>query len=124
MASGQRIVVVGGLSETEQVLKAVLEPRGLHVERIRDCDFADAGSAAAPPQVVVLHNDERLNYSPSRVRVHQWEDVPHVIIGSAEIDEPCEADAGEFIQKPFHYRELIQAIERVLREPNRGRRAA
>ena len=35
MTAKQRVLVVDGLSETEEVLRAVLEPRGLMVDRIR-----------------------------------------------------------------------------------------
>ena len=125
MASGQRIVVVGGLSETEQVLKAVLEPRGLHVERVRECTDSGAHAPTSTPRLVVFHDDEPSASPSSRVRVEKWEEVPHVIIGSAEFtDTEPPGPNGQFLQKPFHYRELIQAIERLLQEPGCESRAA
>jgi DNA-binding response OmpR family regulator len=124
VSSGQRIVVVGGLAETEQVLKAVLEPRGLQVERIRDREFSDDRASVAPPRIVVLHHDDPPSERAVRVRVARWEDVPHVIIGSAEFAEPAVDGNGQFLPKPFHYRELIGAIEQLLSEPERRLRAA
>lgn len=124
MASSQRIVVVGGLSETEQVLKAVLEPRGVHVERIRDGEFGAAQSSVVPPRLVVYHDDDEYS-APTRVCLERWEEVPHVIIGSAEVDSSAAASQnGQFLQNPFQYRELIQAIEHLLRDNSSQSRAA
>jgi len=114
VASGQRVLVVDGLVETEQVLKAVLEPRGLQVNRVRGDGNADAESDLMPPHVIVIHADES---SPNAVRVENWGDVPRVIIGSAEFPgraDDAAADGRHYLPKPFQYRELIQAIERLL----------
>ena len=116
MVSGQRVLVVDGLSETEQVLKAVLEPRGLQVDRIRSGSPLSAaaprfGSSHAPtkrPNVVVLHEADDVPYQA------QWGAVPRVIIGSAHIPEAAADGSPEYLPHPFQYRELIGAIERLL----------
>ena len=97
--------------ETEQVLKAVLEPRGLQVNRVRGDDNAEAESDLTPPHVIVIHADESL---PDSGRVENWGDVPRVIIGSAEFPGRAAADGRHYLTKPFQYRELIQVIERLL----------
>ena len=111
VADGHRGLVVDGLMETEQVLKAVLEPRGLQVNRVRGDDNAEAESDLTPPHVIVIHADESL---PDSGRVENWGDVPRVIIGSAEFPGRAAADGRHYLTKPFQYRELIQVIERLL----------
>jgi DNA-binding response OmpR family regulator len=110
--TGPRVLVIDGLSETEEVLKAVLEPRGLTVDRIRGNSFEK--TAEQPPSVVVIHLDEPRQTAAAS---NGFSDVPQVIIGSAEISGCCgPAGAHQFLRKPFHYRELIQAIEGLLPE--------
>ena len=112
MTSGQRVLVVDGLSETEQVLRAVLEPRGLTVDRIRS-GRGELPAPAEPPSVVVLHLEEATAELPP---VAASDDVPRVIIGTAEFAAaPSPGDA--YLQKPFQYRELIRAIERLMETP-------
>lgn len=112
MTTGQRVLVVDGLAETEAVLKAVLEPRGLQVDRIRAHQPPDRVTRGARPNVVVLeaHEVEADSNTP-----RPWDNIPRVIIGAAEIPEGSPATSDEqHLSKPFHYGELIQAIERLL----------
>lgn len=114
MVIGQRVLLVDGLSETEQVLKAVLEPRGLRVDRVRGHVEPKSGDAA--PSVVVLHEvDADL---PSGER---WGAVPRVIIGSAQ--GAADRSSEQCLPHPFQYRELIQAIDRLL-NPEESRASA
>lgn len=112
MTNGQRVLLVDGLSETEEVLKAVFEPRGLQVRRVSSSESA---RDPHPPRLMVLH-DETPESSPE---LENWKSVPRVIIGSTGImpqnSSPCER---HFLKQPFQYRELIQAIEQLLTEPS------
>lgn len=110
MASAQRVVVVDGLAETEEVLKAVLEPRGLSVERVRAHASHSVNRPAETPNLVVLHADDAV---PARRPA--WDGVPRVIIGSASVPG-CDHARGDsrYLQKPFCYRELIRAIDELL----------
>ena len=110
MVTGQRVLVVGGLEETGEVLKAVLEPRGLQVRRINTS--AHLGQCRSErPSVIVLHEE-------SPALGSEWGDVPRILIGSATIAESAAPEAAPgsptYIQKPFHYGELITAIEQLL----------
>jgi hypothetical protein len=109
VVSGQRVVVVDGLAETEQVLKAVLEPRGLRVERIRAHASHTSDREKSAPNVLVLHSDD------AQAKRRSWDGIPCVVIGSAAIPESgrLRPDA-HYLQKPFCYRELICAIEQLL----------
>ena len=57
MTGKQHVLVVDGLSETEEVLRAVLEPRGLSVDRVRSTASEEL-AAHFRPSVMVLHVDE------------------------------------------------------------------
>lgn len=104
MVSGQRVLLIDGLSETEQVLKAVLEPRGLRVDRIRGA--APASAPLAEPAVVVFHDE----YPGSNA----LDGVPRVIIGASVSDTETPSEVSQHLPHPFHYRELIHAIESLL----------
>jgi CheY-like chemotaxis protein len=111
--TGQRVLVVDGLSETGEVLKAVLEPRGVAVDRVRGHRHA---RAAAAPQIVVIDHDDCAEHEP---HAHPWADVPRVVIGSADMPadwhphQPRPADE-HYLRKPFEYGELVAAIEDLL----------
>jgi CheY-like chemotaxis protein len=107
----KRVLVVDGLSETEEVLRAVLEPRGLSVDRIRSA-ATEQLAAKRRPSVMVLHVDEEP--APATAPAG-WQNVPRILIGAAKLDEGCEAAVGEYhLEQPFHYGELIRTIERLL----------
>ena len=113
VATAQRVLVIDGLPETEEVLRAVLEPRGMRVERVRGGNARATLDQPAPPSVVVLH--EETVPAPHG----GWQAVPRVIIGSVQLPA---ADAvlrgnAHYRPKPFHYGELIGAIERLLASP-------
>jgi len=107
----KRVLVVDGLSETEEVLRAVLEPRGLSVDRIRSA-AAQELAAKRRPSVMVLHVDE----DPAPAAAPDgWQNVPRVVIGSTKVNDAGDAAAGEhYLEQPFQYGELIRTIERLL----------
>jgi DNA-binding response OmpR family regulator len=107
----KRVLVVDGLSETEEVLRAVLEPRGLSVDRIRSA-ASDELAAKRRPSVMVLHLDE--DPAPAAAPAG-WQNVPRIVIGATKINDACGASSGEhYLEQPFQYGELIRTIERLL----------
>lgn len=105
------MLVIEGLSETEEVLKAVLEPRGLHVDRISARQNGNIPPETPPPSVVVLHTSN----TPSAEDSTKWDSVPRVIIGSAKMPAHSHGNStGHYLQNPFHYGELIRVVERLL----------
>jgi len=114
----QRVLVVDGLSETEAVLRAVLEPKGLEVDRVRGADtgvFSRGRLAARKrPSLVVLHVEDGRALIPAS---DGWQDVPRIVIGATK-DAPPSRLAGveHHLEKPFQYGELIRTIERLLAE--------
>lgn len=116
VSEGHRVLVVDGLAETEQVLKAVLEPRGVQVNRIRQHQAADSPlrDSAEDPRLLVLHEDSPTAAPTSDAR---WQKVPRVIIGSATVPgNSATAGGSHYLPHPFQYGELIQAIDRLLDE--------
>src|SRR5580658_11019808 len=81
----QRVLVVDGLSETEAVLRAVLEPKGLEVDRVRGADtgvFSRGRQAAKQrPSLVVLHVEDGRALIPAS---DGWQDVPRIVIGATK----------------------------------------
>ena len=104
-----RVLIVDPESDTEEVLKAVFEPKGLQVDRVQDLDSPRHGSAV--PCLLVI-DDDGLPAKPSGT--NEWGSVPRVIIGSARL---LENTVGQrYLQKPFQYPELIRMIDQLLTE--------
>ena len=102
-AAGCRVVVVDGLTETAAVLRAVFEPRGHQVDRVRGFEFASRDATAAA-RVLVLHDD-----GPARGLLPG--DARRVVIGRhATVAAPGERR----LTHPFQYPELVRAIEALL----------
>lgn len=111
MASGQRVLVVDGIEETQEVLKAVLEPRGVTVFRT-DGWTAGKDDSNTSADVVVLDADrESVDLQASTVG------SARVLIGSMEVADGGEHPTQRYLQKPFHYGELVRAIENLLARP-------
>lgn len=111
VTNGQRVLVIDEVSDTEEVLRAVLERRGVQVDRWRSPH--PAGQSAVPAPDVVVIDLGRAHPTPGS----PWKNVPQVIIGSAVISEtgPEESSpARHYLRKPFHYAELVQAVERLI----------
>lgn len=102
----RRVLVVGGASDTETVLKAVLEPRGLAVDRSRG-----GSNRTTSPEVVIID----LDAENEPVQSGRWQASGRVLIGSRV---PGIIDARDrFLSKPFQFPELVQAIEELLETP-------
>lgn len=109
MDSSRRVLVIGGASDTETVLKAVLEPRGATVERSRSQRVAARTNADSSPEVVVIDLDAEPEESSSW---HRWNQSNRVLIGSAH---PVTIGSEErFLSKPFQYPVLVRMIEELL----------
>ena len=116
MVSGQRVLVVNGQSETEEVLKAILEPRGIQIDRLQgEYNHAvHAGSANDSPHLVVVHEKSIDAPVATHSNTAKHQNIPRVIIGSAVMPPALERNQ-HYLQHPFQYSELIQAIEQLLK---------
>lgn len=116
--NSQRLVVVDGVPETAQVLRAVFEPRGHRVDRIRAFELEQF--AQDPSNLLVLHQED-VHPAPASPPIPS---PPRVIIGSLAADDARDrTPSAPRLQQPFHYAELIRAVESLLNE-NPVRKAA
>jgi hypothetical protein len=104
----QRVLVIGGVSDTATVLQAVFEPRGATVERSRTHRPSPANTRFSS-EVIVIDLDAEQDFEPqadcSLVS-------SRILIGS---DTPKRIAPDErFLSKPFQYPELVKAIEELL----------
>ena len=107
--ASRRVLVIGGASDTDTVLKAVLEPRGTTVERRRGHCVTTLCKARQFPRVVVIDIDAE----PDAVSATtQWRSSNRILIGSKPPHDI--ADRERFLSKPFQFPELVQAIEDLL----------
>ena len=104
-----RVLVIGGASDTETVLKAVLEPRGTTVQRSRTHHVVCQPVTTTSPEVVVIDMDAE----PEAVSLtDRWRQSHRVLIGTDQ--PPVIASKERFLSKPFQYPELVQVIEELL----------
>ena len=104
----RRVLVIGGASDTETVLKAVLEPRGATVERSRSHRAVSRSVAGPSPEVVIIDLDAEHDSEVATC----WQQANRVFIGS---DSPSSiASADRFLAKPFQFPELVKVIEDLL----------
>lgn len=118
MSKQECVLVVDEVSDTTEVLQAVLEPRGVAVNRIRNLGESTAGNVTRRPSVVVLDAESLSGSAPPSDE--DWKDIPQVIIGTihvaetATVDDPIANPLRRYLQKPFQFAELVQAIESLI----------
>ena len=110
MNSAPHVLVIDGISDTEAVLKAVLEPRGTHVERTRGSLVTRRQDPENCPHVVVIDLDE----DTSAATASCFGDSHRILIGSIKASVN---GRDRFLAKPFQYPELLQTIEDLLALP-------
>lgn len=111
MNSVPQVLVVDGTSDTEAVLKAVLEPRGAQVERTRSANASQrVQSSSSAPKVVVIDLDDESAEKTATC----FPESHRVLIGS---EKASVTSRDRFLAKPFQYPELLQAIEDLLDLP-------
>ena len=98
------ILVVDGPSETTEVLRAVFEPRGHAVNRVRQSQLPTGSS----PRVVVWHTTEAVDATAA----DRFAGIPRVLIGRTRVTAPS-SDTRLFAQ-PFNYCDLLREIESLL----------
>ena len=113
MTNTPRVLVLDGLAETETVLRAVLEPRGTRVER---CRSFVASEDESPPEVMVVDLDDQTDERSSEF----WPDVPRVILSSVPSNSLERRE--RFLEKPFHYPDLVRVVQSLLEIPTAERR--
>lgn len=111
MVNGQRVLIVDGMHEIQEVLETVLAPRGLQVDWMRTQINTVPGERTDQPDLLVIDAEASPFASARANRV--WRDTPQVILGG-EDSEVARNSQREHLSKPFQFPELIRAIERLL----------
>jgi len=123
VSNRERILVVDEVSDTAEVLQAVLEPRGVTVNRISRWGQTESSTVENRPAVVIYDAESSADGAPTAGG--NWHSVPQIIIGTIRVDRTSDrgrtgshATAPEserrYLQKPFHFAELVQAIEALI----------
>ncbi len=108
MEKSRRLLVLDEHHETEEVLRAVLEPTGTSVTRVRswqqlqNCEPDQAGT------VLVLHSNETLDAHPE---ASSFSEVPRVIIGRTEIESSGTPAQEHQLEDMFEFKDLLRAID-------------
>ena len=111
--SAPHVLVIDGTSDTEAVLKAVLEPRGTQVERTRGANVQKRNEETAAPHVVVIDLDDE----SADATTLKFGESHRILIGS--VKTPVD-DQDRFLSKPFQYPDLLRTIEDLLALPPAG----
>ena len=119
-ASRRTVLIVDQSDDSRQVLRTVLERRGVE---IYDTGHAGHGLQLARrhrPGVIVLDLEA---VSAAGLSVHEGfaaesktSQTPMVLLGSVRRAEP-DLPSGSFVPKPYHYGPLIRKIESLLDSP-------
>ncbi|WP_166824997.1 hypothetical protein [Thalassoroseus pseudoceratinae] len=123
----KRLLVVDGQAETTEVLRAIFEPRGMEIDRVK----AETNRVSGNDQeanLIVLHEQT----DASSKSDDQRSAVPRVIIGRMERSQPRQASkptpesgsSERYLSEPFHYGELVQAIEDLLADADTDQQRA
>ena len=115
MNTARRVLIVDASAETREVLRLLLERRGvntLEVERLRE---AVRLAGEFQPDVIVLdaESDSAAGDAAGDLRdATGRRDTPIVILGKIQ---PGGVSAGDlFVDKPYHYGPLIRKIDGLL----------
>jgi CheY-like chemotaxis protein len=123
VSNRERILVVDEISDTAEVLQAVLEPRGVTVNRICRWGQSEKTIAENRPAVVVFDAESAAYGDVSAGG--KWHGVPQVILGTLRVaplnheesdgnGPAAPAVQRRYLQKPFQFAELVQAIEALI----------
>lgn len=117
MISHLRVLIVDEQEETRQVLRTVLEPRGM---QILEASRADRGLELARhhhPDLIVMDVELQTSSPPDIsagfVAETAEHDTPVILLGSVRQGK-TRLPEGQVLSKPYHYGQLIRKIEELL----------
>lgn len=118
----REVVVVDGVPETVEVLRAILEPRGIPVRPLTQSGHEGKPSVAATPhdpsddQVYVLHLDTDRTHIPRHTP--SGTTPSRAVIVGGRLDVPAaegeESGRVRHLTSPFQYADLLTAIDRLM----------
>ncbi len=117
MEKSRHLLVLDEHHETEEVLRAIFEPAGTSVTRVRSWQHLQKCKPEQSETVLVLHCDQSLQTHP---QANNFSDIPRVIIGRTETqnsekassDQPSSRTTQEHqLEDLFEFKDLLQAID-------------
>ena len=111
-SEGQSVLIVGRSDDSREVLRTLLERRGL---RILEADRADAGLELARhhlPEVIVFDSDSEPRGEQQFRDCSQQSGASLVILASVRRPRAT-ADSSRVVSKPYHYAPLLRKIEQL-----------
>lgn len=123
MIPRRSVLVVDPLQETREVLRTVLERRGMRIFAASDPEQGLALARRHRPDLIVLDLECESARSEAISGGFAAEslahDTPLVLLGSAR-RRAGKLRTGEFVSKPYHYAPLIRKIEELLQAGRSG----
>jgi DNA-binding response OmpR family regulator len=113
--SRRSVLIVDESAESREVLRTVLEHRGMRIlEASRAQEGLDLARQHQPDLIVLdLELDSSPPEFPSELAAQATHRTPLVLLGSAR-RLAAGPQVGEFMAKPYHYAPLIRKIEQLL----------
>jgi CheY-like chemotaxis protein len=136
LAAPSSVLVVDPMEETREVLRTILERRGVRIFATRRADEGLRLARQHHPDVIVLDTEARATDPASASAELDLEarrhDTPLVLLGGDPRDgdprdgDPRDGDrpANHCMAKPYHYGRLIRKIEELLAQRRAVSRAA
>ena len=117
--SQPRILIVDASSESREILRLLLERKGLEAFEASDSNRASQLVQQRQPHLIVYDMDSELS-PPNRTGLDLEQaatrsNIPIVVLGTAKQPETPTV-VGQFVTKPYHYAPLIRRIEELLSE--------
>ena len=114
-----RILIVDASSESREILRLLLERKGLEAFEASDPNRASQLVQQRQPDLIVYDMDSELS-PPSQTGLDLEQaatrsNIPIVVLGTAKQPE-APTVVGQFVTKPYHYAPLIRRIEELLSE--------
>ncbi len=117
MAVSRSVLVVDHSDETREVLRSVLQRRGMSILEARAArDGLDLARQHHPDLIVMdleVETTQGEGVSPEFANGGNGRPTPVIVLGTAR--RQAESLSGaEFVSKPYHYSALIRRIEELL----------
>ncbi len=115
MDSRHSVLIVDESSDSREVLRTVLEHRGMRIlEASRPQEGIDLARQHQPDLIVLdLELESSPPEYPSELAAQATRQTPLVMLGNARRGMPGPR-IGEFLSKPYHYAPLVRRIEQLL----------
>jgi CheY-like chemotaxis protein len=116
MPAAQSVLIVDRFSETREVLRTVLERRGVRIYEAADATEGWRLARLRRPDLIVMDVEENATTEAAVLPPDadgNLGSVPVVLLGSARRPKKTKSDQV-YVTKPFQYVDLIRQIEGIL----------